>query len=99
MVVVPAGKRDDHRVNIRATELGTLNLIPIHLAETEPPFTMAMSDDEILSLIDKPLECSLPLNSVAVERAVKEVTRAAARATNNIERDGLIQMTIKSRNS
>ena len=90
---------NDYKINTRASGLESLNVIPLELAKTEPPFTIAMSDEEIKSIIDQPLACSLPLNSVAVERAVKEVTRAAARATNNLERYGLIQQTLNARKS
>ena len=89
----------DYMVNIRASGLDSLNVIPLQYAGTEPPFVMAMSDEQIKSIMDQPLKCSLPLNSVAVERAVKEVTRVSALATDDIERDGSIQQTLNARKS
>ena len=86
-------------VNIRASGLDSLNVIPLQYAGTEPPFVMAMSDEQIKSIMDQPLKCSLPLNSVAVDRAVKEVTRVSALATDDIERDGSIQQTLNARKS
>ena len=43
---------NDYKINTRASGLESLNVIPLELAKTEPPFTVAMSDEEIKSIID-----------------------------------------------
>ena len=68
-----------------------MNILPISDAKTEPPFTKNLTDDELKSILDVPLECCLPLTTVSAERAVKEVTRVSQRGAKDCkERDGII---------
>ena len=88
----------DYRVNVKATGLDNLNMIPLREARYEPPVTKAMTESEILTFLHTPYDASgVPLSSVTVERAVKDVTRAAMMARNTKQRNGVIQMTIRSR--
>ena len=70
--------------------LEDLNMTPLEKAETEPPLTSSLSGPQLLSLEQNPLKTSLPGNSVAVERGVRDVTLAAAVCCDSKERDGLI---------
>ena len=70
-------KREDHQVNMAALSIQTLNKKPINLAETEPPATKGLSGFELMALKDQPLLLDLPANSVAVERGIKDITKAA----------------------
>ena len=63
-----------------------LNVTPVESAVTE-----------LLSLEEEPLQLNLPATSVAVERAVKDVTKAAAICSDSKERDGLIFQFAASR--
>ena len=83
---------------MKATGLDNLNMIPLREARYEPPVTKAMTESEILTFLHTPYDASgVPLSSVTVERAVKDVTRAAMMARNTKQRNGVIQMTIRSR--
>ena len=68
-------------------------------AKFEPAVTRCLSDSEIMSILNKPLIIKLPVSSVAVERAVKDTTRAAVLAGSVEEVNGVIQSTILSRKS
>ena len=74
-----------------------LNVNSLYLAKTEPPATLKMSNEEIELLREKPLELSLPLSTVSVERAVKETTRTSLMAYSELERDGIMMQAKKSR--
>jgi hypothetical protein len=56
-----------------------------------------MGGPQLLSLLEQPLQVNLPVMSVAVERAVKEVTRAAKRSSDSKVRDGIVLQTIAAR--
>ena len=58
--------------------LEDLNMTPLVEAKTEPPLTRSMSGPQLLSLEQNPLKTSLPGNSIAVERGVRDVTLASA---------------------
>ena len=89
---------NDYRVNVRATSLGNLNMIPLKEARYEPPVTKQLSDQEILGFLHNPFDASgCPLSSVAVERAVKDTTRASMMARTTEQRNGVIRMTIRAR--
>ena len=89
---------NDYRVNVKATGLHNLNMIPLNEARYEPPVTKCLSDQEILNFLHSPFDASgIPLSSVAVERAVKDTTRASMMARSTIDRNGVIQMTIRAR--
>ena len=89
---------NDYRVNVSATGLGNLNMIPLKEARYEPPVTKQLSDQEILGFLHNPFDASgCPLSSVAVERAVKDTTRASMMARTTEQRNGVIRMTIRAR--
>ena len=88
---------DDYKVNFNAMDLVSLNQVPLSEAKFEPPATKVFSDDEIKSFLYFPLDLNIPLSSVAVERAVKDTTRAAGMAGNEEERNGIVQATLRSR--
>ena len=71
--------------------------IPCNIFATLVSRLPDLTDAELHSLIDHPLNLSLPLSSVSVERAVKETTRAATMAATAAERDGIMQLTLRSR--
>ena len=93
----PFGRRE-YEVSPNASQLSDLNILPISAAKTEPPYTKKLSDEELKSIVDSPLECCLPLTTVSAERAVKEVTRASLRGAKDCrERDGIIFQSMKAR--
>ena len=87
----------DYKVNFDAKDLESLNQVPLSEAKYEPAPTKIFSDDEIKSFLYFPLDLNIPLSSVAVERAVKDTTRAARMAGNEEERNGVVQATLRSR--
>merc|ERR1711884_585248 len=87
----------DHALFI-ANEILTLNQHSLRSAAYEPPATKIYSEAQLRSFVLSPLEVTIPLSSVAVERAVKDVTRASAFVgSSELERDGFIQNTIQHR--
>ena len=72
---------------------------PIGSAKSEPPALKHFSNIEIASFLDSPLQNSFPLDTVAVERAVKDVSKASRQATNTQERNGVAHLTIHCRRS
>ena len=65
---------------------------------TKPPMTLALSDDELRGLVEKPLFVPFyPCLTQAVERAIKLVTEAVGSIVGTESRDGYIQQKIKSR--
>ena len=93
----PSFHKEDHMLNPSATSIQTLNMKPLSEATTEQHLTMNLSGPQLLSFLTSPLKTDLPLMSVAVERAVKEVTRVAERASSAVERDGIGFQTISAR--
>ena len=90
--------RDDWKVNEYAQSLSNLSSVPLFDCKTEPPMTKHLSNAELESLIDLPLKCSLPLTTVATERAVKETTRVSKMgASGPRERDGIMALSRKAR--
>ena len=63
----------------------------------EPPATERLSRDQVISFLDKPMETLFPISSVSVERAVKETTSVSLMAASEVQRNGIIQMRIRSR--
>ena len=74
-----------------------LNVMPVESAGTEPVYTRTFSGPQLLSMEEEPLQLNLPATSVAVERTVKDVTKAAAICSDSKERDGLIFQFAESR--
>ena len=95
---IPPLMPNTYRVNVNATGLHNLNMIPLKEARYEPPVTKHLSDQEILGFLHSPFDAlGLPLSSVAVERAVKDSTRAAMMARSTVARNGVVHMTIRAR--
>ena len=57
---------------------------------------MRLSDLELENILTSPLNMILPTDTVAVERAVKDVTSVALKCINLLERDGMIFMMRES---
>ena len=88
----------DYRVNVKASGLHNLNMIPLKCSRYEPPPTKGLSEQQILSFLHIPFNASgIPLSSVAVERAVKDTTRASMMGRSTVHRNGVIRMTIRAR--
>ena len=68
---------------------------------TEPPVLRRLSDEQICSFVDDPSQVSLfdafPCHTQAVERMVKEVTRASLNVCGAENRDGFIRNALLSR--
>ena len=65
--------------------------------KTEPPYIASLTDEEVTSILDNPLQIpKWPNHTQAVERAVKAVTEACTDVTGFKERDGFIQQRIIS---
>ena len=90
---------DAYKVNIDATCLSDLNVINLSEAKFEPAVTKCLSDSEIMSILNTPLNIKLPVSSVAVERAVKLTTRCAVLAGSVKEVNGVMQCSILSQKS
>ena len=72
-----------------------LDLTDLTKAQTEPPVTIGMmSNDELDQALETPLNLQLPVSSMAVERGVKIVTRAANVTADPVEQDGFSFQTI-----
>ena len=88
---------EDYVVNTEAESLIDLNCQD---ANTEPPFTMSLSDIELEEIISQPLQTRLPVSTVSVERAVKDVTRASGIVrVSSRQIDGLILNSQNARDS
>lgn len=83
------------KINFEATSL--YELADLGLADTEPPLTQSLTDDDITGLLEEPLSIELPLSTVAVERAVKDITAAARVCTDPAEQDGVTMQAIAAR--
>ena len=84
-------------LNPSAISIQVLNLKPLSRATMEPPLTMNLNRPQLLAFLTSPLKTDLPVMSVAVKRAVKEVTRAVVKDSSAVERDGIVCQTISSR--
>ena len=66
--------------------------------ESEPPFIAKLSDDDIIKILDSPLQVPRWLNNTqAVERGIKAVTESCTAVTGPVERDGYIKQRMHSR--
>ena len=69
----------------------------LDLAITEPLLTRNLSEDQLQSVIDSPLQVpKFPCHTQAVERAVKVVSDACSQVYHQ-ERDGFIRQRIRAR--
>ena len=90
-------KRRHCRINPNADSLADLNIQHVEKAKTEPPCTRGLTDEQLMEVAECPLDLKLPITSVAVERAVKDTTRAVKMVSSSLEANGVIQNTIRSR--
>ena len=88
---------NSYEINRFASSLSELNISPLCNALHQPPPIKSLSDSELQMLIAKPLEIQLPITSVAVERGVKDTTRAALHCGTVEARNGFVQNTIRAR--
>ena len=82
------------KINFDVTSL--YELADLGLANTEPPLTQSLTEN-ITRLLEEPLSIELPLSTVAVERAVKDITAAARVCTDPAEQDGVTMQAIAAR--
>ena len=96
MAGIRSFKPEDYKINPEAKSIVEL---PLHgfSNPTEPPVTMKLSDGELESLLTEPLSTNLPVSSVAVERAVRDVSDVSHRSICSEKRDGMIFLTLQSR--
>ena len=64
-------------------------LVDLERANTEPPMTQHLTNQELQTLLPQPLELDLPLSTVAVECAVKATTASARFCAVPTEQDGV----------
>ena len=88
---------ESYEINPYASCLSDLNISPLCNAAHQPPPLKTLSDSEIQMLLGKPLEIQLPITSVAVERGVKDTTRAALHCGTVEARNGFVHNTIRAR--
>ena len=66
---------------------------------SEPPFTLTMTNEQLTSLKDSPLEVpAYPCHTQAVERAIRLVTEASSTVIGHEAREGFIRQRILARN-
>ena len=87
----------DLKVNMNATDLFNLNQTDFSLMKFEPPATQNLTLQQLIDIFDSPLQIKLPLSSTAVERAVKETSKTCKMSHDTVQRRGIIQNTILSR--
>ena len=59
------------KINTDATTISSL--ADLSVARTEPPLTVALTEEELMAVVATPLKINLPCHTVAVERGVKLV--------------------------
>lgn len=65
---------------------------------TEPPFTVGMTDDELIEIMDHQLKVpKYKCHTQMVERAVKEVTRVSLKAVGHEKRNCMVKATLRHR--
>ena len=57
----------------------------------EPPYTKAMSDEELQKISIAPLEINISSNSVLTERMIRTVDQVAEKSTSPKMRDGMVR--------
>ena len=66
--------------------------------ESEPPYIAQLSDEDIIKILDSPLQVPRWVNNTqSVERGIKAVTESCTTVTSPVERDGYIKQRIYSR--
>ena len=81
-------KYNPQQINWKASSVETL--VDLSIAETEPPLTMSLADEEVEMIIQEPLRISqYECISQFVERGVKDTTTAASSTTGIDRQDAL----------
>ena len=57
----------------------------------EPPYTKAMSDEELQKISIAPLEINISSNSVLTERMIRTVDQVAGKSTSPKMHDGMVR--------
>ena len=99
--------RQQPQEDVRPFKLPVINFAATHYTElldwekelvTEPPLTANLTDSELQDICDQPLQvAAFPVHTVAVERAVKVVTEAAAAVVGEERRHGWICSRLEHR--
>lgn len=63
----------------------------------EPPYTLAMSDEELKLFYESPLTLDIPSHSVLTERTIRDVDTLSTVTTSSDKRDGMIRALHKHR--
>ena len=92
------GSRKTPNVNKDATTI--MNMISWDKKEVyEPVMTCNLSKQELVNILDNPMKVDyLPCHGQAIERVVKQVTKAAAAVYGEERRDGFIRASAAQRN-
>ena len=85
------------KINFKAeTYMELIDLETLHLSE--PPFILTMTNEQLTSLKDSPLEVpAYPCHTQAVERAIWLVTEASSSVIGHKAREGFIRQRILAR--
>ena len=75
------------KINTDATTISSL--ADLSVARTEPPLTVALTEEELMAVVATPLKINLPCHIVAVERGVKQTTSSCLKSADPIQRDGM----------
>ena len=63
----------------------------------EPPFTMFLSDSQIKSFLDKPLELNVPSHSTQTERMIRDADGVATKSISSEIREGIVYSRMSDR--
>ena len=73
------------------------SLANLSTAKTEPPLTMALTQEELEGVVERPFKVNLPCHTVAVERGVKQTTASSLKSADPTQRDGMNFMISSAR--
>ena len=66
--------------------------------KTEPPFSISLSDEKVLGVLEKPLSVpKCPNHTQSVERRIRVMTEACTEMAGYKERDSYIRQRLSSR--
>ncbi len=83
-------------INFKATKW--IDIAIADSKDTEPPFTLNMSEDDLKRIINNPLQVpKYKCHTQMVERAVKEVTRVSANVIDPDKRSSMVKSTLVHR--
>lgn len=80
-------------INFKANKW--IDMIDYDNDSTEPPFTMNMTEQELIEIRQRPLEVpTFKCHTQMVERAVKEVTRVSLKTIDHEKRNAMVKATL-----